>query len=130
MPRLDTEHRYHWLCRLRGHVWWRNYYSDNWQRDANCQRCEHILKGSAAVAERWRQINAAQRASGCMCGQPATHVRYSHGTVGVVRSETWSCSSHVNVNSWSRSADGTWTPSGDYSESALAWLSDAYDSTA
>lgn len=121
MP-YDTENKYHWLCRLRGHVWRRDYYQVNWHRNESCHRCAHILRGTEAAAERWRRINAAAKAEGCKCGASATHVRYGHGTIGGVPSEHWSCAAHVNVNGWSYH-DGKWSPGSEYTEADLMWLS-------
>ncbi|WP_341719850.1 hypothetical protein QQG74_09190 [Micromonospora sp. FIMYZ51] len=50
---------------------------------------------------RWRAHNAAARAAGCPCGQPATEVRYDNRNTGSVPVETWTCADHVGAEMWS-----------------------------
>ncbi|WBB94115.1 hypothetical protein [Verrucosispora sp. WMMC514] len=54
----------------------------------------------AAAERRWRALNAAARAAGCRCGQPATEVRYDTRNVGSVPVETWTCTEHVGAEMW------------------------------
>jgi hypothetical protein len=57
-----------------------------------------------AVDARFREANAAKRAEGCPCGGPA-EVCTSYPTAGTVRSESWSCYRHADVDGWSRTGD-------------------------
>jgi hypothetical protein len=52
-----------------------------------------------AVDARFREANAAKRAAGCPCGGPA-EVCTSYPTAGTVRSESWSCHKHADVDGW------------------------------
>ena len=59
---------------------------------------------------RWRQRNAEAKLRGCPCGEPATEVRYNHGTVGSVPHEMWTCIKHVDVISWYKLGGGAAVP--------------------
>lgn len=63
-----------------------------------------------AASNRWATINAEARATGCKCGQPATHVRRLPYVIGSVPAEIWTCEEHINVNSWHGRDDGTYVP--------------------
>lgn len=58
------------------------------------------------ATERWRRINAGKRAAGCPCGKPATKVRYSHGNVGAVPVEFWTCDEHYGMSAWGSGPSG------------------------
>lgn len=63
----------------------------------------------AAAEARWTANNQQKREAGCLCGRPATEVRYMPGNTGSVVAESWTCADHVGVNSWS----GISGPGGD-----------------
>ncbi len=54
----------------------------------------------AAAELRFTAGNRAKRAAGCLCGKPATDVRYFDGNVGSVPVEFWTCAEHVGVSAW------------------------------
>lgn len=58
------------------------------------------------ATQRWREHNRLARQAGCMCGRPATEVRYDHRNRGGVPVEFWSCDEHVGVNSWVKLNNG------------------------
>ncbi|MFG1846853.1 hypothetical protein [Micromonospora carbonacea] len=60
--------------------------------------------------QRWHAINAAARAAGCLCGQPATHVARMPTGFGNCVHEVWTCAEHVGVNEWASNGDGTASP--------------------
>jgi len=79
-----------------------------------------------AAERRFRASNQAAEVRGCRCGQPATHIRYGYGQVGRVPFEIYSCAEHVNVNGWHSSDGVCWTPTDDYDQAALAWVSEPF----
>lgn len=128
--RVYDRQAYPLTCVLRGHRWYRAPYSHyvyGWKRDRSCKRCAHILEGVAAVDKRFRQANEAARAEGCPCGAPATHVRQGFGAMGAVGPEFWTCAAHVNVNRWSGTGDGVWTPAGDFGPAEAQWVGSAQE---
>jgi hypothetical protein len=71
---------------------------------------------------RWENSNAAAKARGCPCGQPATFVRRLNGNVGSVPVEVWSCREHINVNGWVKQAgEEHYSPSADFDDRIQEW---------
>lgn len=61
---------------------------------------EYERREVRAAEARWRAINARKRAEGCLCGRPATEVRYDDRNTGSVPVEYWTCSEHVGASAW------------------------------
>lgn len=60
------------------------------------------------ASSRWMERNREERALGCRCGQPAAHVTYHGGNLGVVPVEFWTCAKHVGVNAWTGPPGAMW----------------------